>query len=186
MKVSSENGNLLLNMVPSKIRLEQGASSRTSRPLLVMEPARRDREGGGVGTAVVYTRHWRSLIQIRAGFLAPRTVPLAEPLRHVKDKKTWEWGTWCAGKGGYGSASVPFACVLVKIWERDVGRRAVAQKEGGRERERERENYTTEKDVRRQKRVQLKTLIWTERNIRIWTHSRINVVDLKRCLHAGL
>ncbi len=144
-------------MVPSKIRLEQGASSRTSRALLVIEPARGDREGGGAGTAVLYTRHWCSLIQIRAGFLAPRTVPLAEPLRHVKDKKTWEWGTWCAGKGGYGSASVPFACVLVKIWERDVGRRACCSSERGRERTRER-IIQQRRDVRRQKRVQLKLL----------------------------
>ncbi len=163
-------------MVPSKIRLEQGASSRTSRPLLVIEPARGDREGGGAGTAVVYTRHWCSLIQIRAGFLAPRTVPLAEPLRHVRDKKPWEWGTWCAGKGGYGSASVPFACVLVKIWERDVGRRACCGSERGRERERERErgsereNYTTENECEATEKGAVKTLIWTERNIRIRTH----------------
>lgn len=47
--------------------------------------------------------------------------------------------------------------------------RAVAQREGGREREREREgeNYTTEKGCAATEKSAVKTLIWTERNIRI-------------------
>ncbi len=168
-------------MVPSKIRLEQGASSRTSRALLVIEPASR-------GPRRRRRRNCRALHPpLMLAYPNPRWAfshpePSAcralAPCKRQKDLRMRNVVCW--ERRDTGLRPVPFACVLVKIWERDVGRRACCSSERGRERTRER-IIQQRRDVRRQKRVQLKLLFDGVKHADMNSHSRINIVDLKRC-----